>query len=158
VIVEDSFTVQASQADVWKAITDPGIVAPCVPGCEDVEVLGPTEYRAKVKMKVGPIKAKFNLNITITGEDPPFEMTSVTKGEEGSKASVVQAENTLRLTHVDDQITTLYYRSEVSIVGRLGKFGFGFMKKKAKTLGDEFAVAFRKTVEPEILSGEETAA
>jgi len=41
----------------------------------------------------------------------------------------------------------VYYASEVSLVGRLGKFGLGIMKKKAKSLGEEFAAAFRARVE-----------
>lgn len=145
--IEDSFTLKAPQADVWRAIMDPGIVAPCVPGCENVEVLGPTSYLANVKVKVGPIKAEFRLNIEITRETPPDEMLSTTRGEEGSKASIVLAENVLRLRSIDETTTEVFYSSEVAIVGRLGKFGFGFMKKKAKALGDEFAEAFRLVVE-----------
>ena len=64
--IEDSFTLKATQGDVWRAIMDPGTVAPCVPGCEHVEVLGPNSYRANVKVKVGTIKANFRLNIEIT--------------------------------------------------------------------------------------------
>ncbi len=145
--IQDSFTLKATQGDVWRAIMDPGTVAPCVPGCEHVEVLGPNSYRANVKVKVGTIKANFRLNIEITKETPPLEMLSTTRGEEGSKASVVQAENILRLNRIDNVTTEVFYSSEVVIVGRLGKFGFGFMKKKAKALGDEFAEAFRKAVE-----------
>jgi hypothetical protein len=32
-------------------------------------------------------------------------------------------------------------------VGRLGKFGLGVMKKKAESLGREFALAFKQKVE-----------
>ena len=147
--IEDSFTLNASRAVVWQAITDPAIVAPCVPGCEKVETLGPTTYLAEVKVKVGPIKAVFRLNVEITKETPPEEVLSFTKGEEGSKASLVQAENILRLSEIDAGTTEVCYSSEVSIVGRLGKFGFGIMKKKAKALGNEFAEAFRSEVEKE---------
>lgn len=146
--IEDSFTLNASQAIVWKAITDPNIVGPCIPGCEKVEILSPTLYLANIKIKIGPIKADFRLNIEITKETPPSEMISVTRGEEGSKASIVQSKNTLRLTYINDKTTEVFYSSEVSIVGRLGKFGFGFMKKKANALGKEFVEAFRKEVEP----------
>lgn len=148
-LIEDSFTLKAAQADVWRAIMDPEIVAPCVPGCEHVEVLGPNAYLANVKVKVGPIKAEFRLNIEVTKETPPSEMLSTTRGEEGSKASVVQAENILRLRQIDETTTEVFYSSDVALVGRLGKFGFGFMKKKAKTLGNEFAEAFCAVVEPE---------
>jgi hypothetical protein len=38
------------------------------------------------------------------------------------------------------------YTSELSIVGRLGKFGAGMMKKKADVLGDEFAEELRRQI------------
>jgi carbon monoxide dehydrogenase subunit G len=71
-----------------------------VPGCEKVEILGPTTYLAEVKVKLGPIKAEFRLNVEVTKETPPEEVLSITKGEEGSKASLVQAKNILRLHFV----------------------------------------------------------
>ena len=39
------------------------------------------------------------------------------------------------------------YASEAAIVGRLGKFGLGVTKKKAESLGREFAAAFKQKVE-----------
>ena len=145
--IEDTFILKTSQDEVWNAITDPDIVAPCVPGCQKVQVLGPNIYSAEVKVKIGPIKAKFYLNVEVTRETPPVEVRSTTRGEEGSKASVLQAESIVRLKQIDANTTEVYYCSDVNIIGRLGKFGFGIMKKKAKTLGDQFAEAFRKTVE-----------
>ena len=145
--IEDSFTLNASQGDVWIAITNPDIVTPCVPGCQKVQVLGPNSYSAEVKVKIGPIKAEFRLNVEVTREIPPVEVHSTTRGEEGSKASVLQAESIIRLKQIDANTTEVYYCSDVNIIGRLGKFGFGVMKKKAKTLGDEFAEAFKKTLE-----------
>ena len=145
--IEDSFTLKTSRDNVWNAITNPNIVAPCIPGCQNVEVIGPTSYAAEVRVKVGPVKANFRLKVEVTSENPPSEVYSITRGEEGSKASIIHAENILRLKQVDANTTEVFYSSEVAIVGRLGKFGFGFMKKKAKALGDEFAEAFRKAVE-----------
>ena len=145
--IEDSFTLNAPQGDVWIAITNPYVVTPCVPGCQNVQILGPNIYSAEVNVKVGPIKAQFRLNVEVTRQMPPLEFHSTTRGEEGSKASVLQAESVVRLKQIDANTTEVYYSSEVNIVGRLGKFGFGIMKKKAKTIGNEFAEAFRKTVE-----------
>ena len=72
---------------------------------------------------------------------------SITRGEEGSRASTVRAENMLKLRALDAEHTEVRYASELSLVGRLGKFGFGVMKKKAQVLGANFADAFRARVE-----------
>jgi carbon monoxide dehydrogenase subunit G len=39
------------------------------------------------------------------------------------------------------------YSSEISVVGRLGKFGLGVMKKKAEGLGADFVKALRERLE-----------
>jgi uncharacterized protein len=68
--IEDRFVVPAPKALVWQAITDPALVAKCVPGCETVEVLSPTLYRATVKVEIGPIKARFNLTVEVKVQFP----------------------------------------------------------------------------------------
>jgi len=145
--IEDSFRVAAPVDRVWQFITDPEQVGPCLPGCQSIEVTDPNKYRATVRVAVGPIKTTFNVVVELTEQDPPRRALSITRGEEGGKASTLTAQSELRLNPVAEGGTEVYYASEVALVGRLGKFGLGIMKKKAKTLGDEFAAAFRARVE-----------
>ena len=133
--IENRFVVAAPIDKVWVAITDPKIVAPCIPGCEDVEVLSPTAYKAKVKIAVGPIKAGFNLDIEVTKESPPDELISAVKGEEGSRASTIKAENILRLKSTDDGGTEVDFSSDVSVVGRLGKVRTRYHEKEGAGVG-----------------------
>jgi carbon monoxide dehydrogenase subunit G len=72
---------------------------------------------------------------------------SVTRGEEGTRSSVLQAQSELRLEALEEARTAVHYSSEVAVVGRLGKFGLGIMKKKAGSLGQQFAESFRTRVE-----------
>ena len=145
--IEDRFVVAAPRQRVWEAIKDPAVVAPCIPGCQGVEVISPTHYRAKIRVQLGPIKADFNVDVEIVAETPPEEVRSRTRGEEGSRASSLSAENTLRLTALGESQTEVFYASEAAVVGRLGKFGLGVMRKKAESLGRDFAQAFRQKVE-----------
>jgi uncharacterized protein len=147
VLIEDHFVVKAARERVWAAITDPSIVAPCVPGCQGVTVISPTLYKAKIGVQLGVIKADFNVEVELTEQSPPVEMRSRTRGEEGSRASSISAENTLRLVELSASETDVTYSSEVSVVGRLGKFGLGVMKKKAQALGHDFAAAFKSRLE-----------
>ena len=50
-----------------------------------------------VKIQVGPISARFSLIVEVTEETPPWRVISVTRGEEGTRASIVSAENVLEL-------------------------------------------------------------
>ena len=145
--IEETFSVNAPVDRVWAFMMDPDLMAPCIPGCSDVEVLGANTYRANVKVAVGPIKTSFNVSVELTEQDAPTYAASVTRGEEGGKASMLTANSELRLTSVNSEETEVYYLSEVSLVGRLGKFGLGMMKKKVKAIGAEFADSFKLRIE-----------
>jgi len=145
--IEGSFVVAAPRERVFAEITNPALMASCVPGCEAIEVIDPKTYRTKILIEVGPIKARFNLIVEVTSEEPPGRVVSVTRGEEGSRASVMSANNELRLEPTADGGTEVRYVSEVSVTGRLGKFGLGVMKKKAESLGAKFAETFRGKIE-----------
>jgi carbon monoxide dehydrogenase subunit G len=145
--IEETFRVAAPIERVWRVITDPEQVGPCIPGCQGIEVTGPTTYRVNIKVAIGPIKTTFNVDVELTEERPPSYAASTTRGEEGGKASLLTARSELSLAAVGGDATEVTYRSDISLSGRLGKYGLGIMKKKAKTYGAEFAVAFRERAE-----------
>jgi carbon monoxide dehydrogenase subunit G len=145
--IDERFVIRAPIEKVWAFVRDPATAAPCLPGCEKVEQLSNTSYRAEIVVALGPIKARFNVIVTITEESPPFRLVCETKGEEGSKASFITASNEVRFVIVDEQITEIFCTSEASIVGRLGKFGLGVMKKRASQIAGEFAAAVQAGME-----------
>ena len=144
--IEGNFDIAASRDAVYRHITDPGLMARCVPGCESIEQVSPTGYRARVTISVGGIKARFNLVVEVTREQPPGLVLSQTRGEEGPRASVLAADNELTLVEVDPLTTRVTYCSEVSVTGRLGKFALGVMKKKVEAMGREFADRLREHI------------
>ena len=145
--IEGSFDVAAPRDAVYRHITDPGLMAQCVPGCETIEQLSPTSYRTCVAISVGGIKARFNLVVEVTREEPPNLVLSQTRGEEDSRASVLSADNELTLVEVDPHTTRVRYVSEVSVTGRLGKFALGVMKKKVEAMGRQFADRLRELIQ-----------
>ena len=137
--VEKTFTVNASLQTVWDFAKDPEKMAPCIPGCKEIAAVDTTHYKARVVVKVGPISAKFNLDLEIVDETPPLEIISKTRGEEGTRASMLTADNIVRLRANDDGSTEVYCCSESSITGRLGKYGAGMMLKKADAIWEQLA-------------------
>ena len=66
--IEDRFSIAAPRHRVWQAIRSPEIVASCLPGCRDVEVISRTSYKAKIRVQLGPIKADFSIDIDVISE------------------------------------------------------------------------------------------
>lgn len=136
--IEKSFAVNAPQHEVWQFISSPEKVGMCFPGCQGVTAFSENKYKAAIKVQIGPIKTLFHIDFEET-EKRPMEYSAYTsRGEEGNRASRLKSESTLTLSPIDEFRTRIDYTSELSIVGRFGRFGVGMMKKKADSLGNEF--------------------
>ena len=145
--IEQSFTVNAPRSRVWTLIRDPEQMITCVPGCDSIEETGPDTYKAAVVVSVGPIKARFSMTIKVIEETVMKYVRTESKGEEGSRASVVQAISDMRLTDTPEGGTEIHYSSTVEISGRLGRYGSGMMKKIATKLAAKFEDSFRTMAE-----------
>ncbi len=145
--IEKSFEISASQEEVWRFVSTPEMVGMCFPGCQGVTALGEDKYKATIKVHFGPIKTVFNVDFEATETRPTEFLSYTSRGEEGNRASRLKADSTLTLSTLNEGRTRVVYTSDVSIVGRLGKFGLGMMNKKADSMGDEFVQVLRTKIE-----------
>jgi carbon monoxide dehydrogenase subunit G len=146
VLVEGTFELLVPRAVLYQRLLDARLLAQCIPGCEALERLDEARYKAGVAFTLAGIKARFDLIVELTQQDPPGRIVCVTRGEEGSLASQLSAESEITLHELAPLSTRVQYVSEVSITGPLGRFGLGVMKKKAQAMGDEFVLALREAL------------
>ena len=146
-IVEERFVVNAPVDRVWNFLLDARSLAGCVPGCNHAEPAGENAYRALMKAKIGPISANFKIRIDIAESNPPTFLRSTMRGEDSKMASNLTASNVIELTSLEPEKTEIYYRSEVNVLGRLGKFGEGIMKRKAREVGEQFVRSVKERLE-----------
>ena len=150
--IQGEFEVPAPPQQLLVQLLDPGFTAACLPGCEEMERVDDSRYRVVVLIAMAGIKARFNLVVEITRRDEA-NVWAVTRGEEGGQSSTLQADSQVSLQAVDAG-TRVSYRTEVNVSGRLGRFALGMMKKKAQSLGDEFAANLRRKL---VAAGEPVA-
>lgn len=144
-LIEGQFPIAAPPETLLVHLFDARLMASCLPGCEQLEAIDDERYRAVVAIAMAGIKARFDLLVQITRRDER-NVWAVTRGEEGGHASSLQADSQVSLEPTPTG-TQVRYRSEVSVTGRLGRFALGMMKKKAQSMGDEFAVNLQRKLE-----------
>jgi carbon monoxide dehydrogenase subunit G len=144
--VDGAFEIDIPRETLFRSITDPALMAACVPGCESIERINATTYRAVVKVALGIITARFDLVVEVTKEIPPESVQSITRGEEGGRASQLTARNEVLLVDLGAGRTRVQYLSDLSVTGRFGKFALGIMKKKAQSMAAEFADNLRARI------------
>ena len=76
--------IAAPRAQVWQALNDPEILKACIPGCESIELTSPTDMKARITLRLGPIKASFSGQVTLSNVDPPNGYTISGEGSGGS--------------------------------------------------------------------------
>ncbi|MBT2305051.1 hypothetical protein J7E70_32050 [Variovorax paradoxus] len=144
-LIEGQFPIAAPPETLLVHLFDARLMASCLPGCEQLEAIDDERYRAVVAIAMAGIKARFDLQVQITRRDER-NVWAVTRGDEGGHASNLQADSQVSLEPTPTG-TQVRYRSEVSVTGRLGRFALGMMKKKAQSMGDEFAVNLQRKLE-----------
>jgi uncharacterized protein len=146
-VFEEEFAVSASPDVVWDFLLDPERIAPCLPGCESLEVEDAKTYRVRLTVKVGFLSTTQSFKVEIVESDRPRHLVSLARGEDRKLASQVEVRNTLDLAPEAASGTRVRYRSEVRVLGRLGSVGDAVMKIKAKQLAGDFAANVRAAIE-----------
>jgi carbon monoxide dehydrogenase subunit G len=146
-VIEERFTVQAPPEAVWDFLLDPRRLAPCIPGCEGLEVLDERTYRVRLTVKVGFLATTQDVRMTLVEAEAPRRLVAEGRGEDARLGSQVDVRTTLELTAAESGATTVGYRSDVKVLGRLGGVGDEVMKVKARELAGLFAGRVRAAIE-----------
>jgi uncharacterized protein len=136
--LKNEFHVSVPIDVAWSVLTDLERVAPCMPGAELQEVEG-DEYRGIVKVKVGPITAKYKGSARfIEQDDDQHRAVLLAEGRDTRGQGNASATVTAKAVR-DNDGTTVSIVTELAITGKVAQFGRSVMGDvSAKMLG-EFA-------------------
>jgi len=131
---------------VWAKLNDPEVLKASIPGCEELERTEDNDgFRAVVKVKVGPVSARFKGRVTLSDLDPPNGYRINGEGE-GGVAGFAKGGAAVRLAEKGGG-TLLTYEVEAQIGGKLAQLGQRLINGTAKKLADEFFTNFAKAVQ-----------
>jgi uncharacterized protein len=139
--ISGSQVIDASRENVWKNLNDPQVLQKCIPGCDGIEVISPTEWKAVVVVKVGPVKASFTGEVKLSELEPPESCRIVGKGQ-GGIAGHASGGATVKLTTLSPTQTQLDYTVNVQIGGKLAMLGSRLIDSTAHSLADQFFKRF----------------
>jgi uncharacterized protein len=132
---------------VWAFLLDPRRLAPCIPGCDGLEVLDERTYRVRLTVRVGFLATSQDVRMTVVEAEPPRRLVAEGRGEDTRLGSQVDVRSTLELAPGGGGATTVAYRSEVKVLGRLGSVGDAVMRVKAREMAAQFAERVRAAIE-----------
>ena len=142
--------IDASKNRVWQALNNPEVLVKCIPGCEEVRQVSPTETHVRVALKMGPVRARFVGKILM--EDVVVDQGCTLQFEgSGGAAGFARGQSKVALTD-RGAATMLTYSASASIGGKLGQVGGRMIDASAKQMADQFFNALQASfaVSPEV--------
>src|SRR6185437_4009799 len=98
-------TLHAPAERVWAALNDPAILVRTIPGCEQLETVGPDKYRMTITAGVASIKGTYLGDVELTDPQPPNSF--VLKASGTGAPGTVNADVTVRLEETGGGTTKL---------------------------------------------------
>lgn len=130
---------------VWELINNRGVLEKCIPGCEELTETDPGQYKARVKLKIGPVKATFHGDVRMVDvvELKSFRLT----GEgQGGVAGMASGYADVLLAEMSEG-TVLTYTASAKVAGKIAQLGSRLIDSTAKKLSAKFFENFEKEAE-----------
>ncbi|MBP1845859.1 carbon monoxide dehydrogenase subunit G [Rhizobium petrolearium] len=134
--LKGEYRIAAPREHVWALINDPAVLKACIPGCESLEGTPETGFAARVTTKIGPVKATFAGEVTLSNVTAPESLTISGEGK-GGVAGFAKGGADVHLAE-DGVETVLTYLAKAQVGGKLAQLGSRLIDSTAKKLADEF--------------------
>ena len=134
------YRIEAPRERVFDALNDPEILKQCIPGCESLEKISDTELKATVLAKVGPVKAKFGGQVTLSDLKYPESYTISGVGK-GGPAGFAKGGAKVQLD-ADGGATIMRYEVKADVGGKLAQLGGRLIDGTSKKMADDFFQQF----------------
>jgi hypothetical protein len=137
--LENSFDVPASPEAAWGLLMDVPRVIPCMPGAELIETIDESHWKARMKVKLGPISLSFLTDVTRQEIDEAGRrvvLAAKAREERGRGAANATIESSLVSEGDRTRVATV---TDLALTGMAAQFGRGLIQDITVQLLDSFA-------------------
>jgi len=148
-----SYKLNVKKEIVWRALNNPDILKQCIPGCESFKKESNTVFSASATNQIGPMNATFSGKISLSNINENESYTIFGEGHSAVGFANGNAEVTLT---EENGLTTLSYKVDVNVGGKVAQLGSRLIDGVAKKMSDYFFGRFADLVAPLSKEDEET--
>jgi len=154
-----TFQVKDPIAKVWKFLSDPRKVAPCLPGAQITEAVDDRTFKGTITVKIGPVSTSFKGEVKVLRSDETqheLELSGVGQDPRGGGGATMRL--IAKLTPLADGGTEVTGTNEVTVTGKLAQFGGRMMDDVSNHLFQQFTKSFQERLAQEPFDNPEAPA
>lgn len=137
--LEGSYRLKVPRQRVWDLLTDPEVIARCLPGCDKLEPSSePNAYGATLSVGVGAINGKYTGKVKLEDMQPPSHYKMIVEGK--GSPGFIKGEGELDLSEAEGT-ATISYRGEIQVGGMLASVGQRLIQWTSKMMISHFFTA-----------------
>ena len=146
---ENTFDVPLPPAEAWKVLLDVPRIAPCLPGAELTETIGPDKFKGRAGVKVGPVHLFFAGEAEILNKNDAAHSADVKAKGNDTKGRGQAAANVNFALKPEGSGTRVVVKTDLNMTGAVAQYGraSGLMKEIAGAILNQFADNLRKEIE-----------
>ncbi|HVB20358.1 MAG TPA: SRPBCC domain-containing protein [Ktedonobacteraceae bacterium] len=136
--IEGTYTLQASQEDVWHCLMDAQALRQAIPGVERLEVLGEYKHGITLDIRQSPLMGAYCGQVTVTERHYPSDYSIVFEGE--GRQSTISGQGVVQL-HTLGENTIVSYKGTVNLGKLATLLSSPVVKGATKLLMQQFFLA-----------------
>ncbi|MEH2535194.1 2-furoyl-CoA dehydrogenase large subunit [Bradyrhizobium sp. AZCC 1588] len=139
---EGSASVNAAPEQVWAMLLDVRTLQAVIPGCQRVDRVSDTHFRADVTLGIGPVTGRYRADVQLFDLDPPHAVTL--RGQAEGALGFGGAEGRITLAPDGKGGTKLHYSYDAAIGGKVASIGGRLLNGATRVIIGQFFAALAR--------------
>ena len=133
-----------AQAELWRLLNDPEVLAQTIPGCNAMRALGEDRYEMDLKLQVANVTGEYMGTVAITEKRAPGHYVLAVEGQ--GSIGFMKGSAAFDLEPQGDNATLLRYAGSAELGGVVAGVGQRVLSGVAKYLVGRFFKALEKYI------------
>jgi hypothetical protein len=143
--MKGEYALPARQAELWRLLNDPEVLAKIIPGCNTVRAVGTDRYEMGLKLQVGSVSGEYLGSVAISDKQEPLHYVLTVEGQ--GSIGFMKGSAAFDLEPQGEGASLLRYAGSAEVGGVVAGVGQRVLSGVAKYLAGRFFKALEKHID-----------
>jgi uncharacterized protein len=143
--MKGEYALPIQQAELWRLLNDPDVLAKIIPGCNTVRAVGTDRYEMGLKLQVGSVSGEYMGSVAIFDKREPLHYVLTVEGQ--GSIGFMKGSAAFDLEPQGEGESLLRYAGSAEVGGVVAGVGQRVLSGVAKFLAGRFFKALEKHID-----------